>query len=75
MPGRVVLLRADMDALPVKEETGLVYARHVHQKNDAGETVSEPWPHCSRMLRPNGRARLSAFSGPTMRKVQAPKPW
>lgn len=38
-PGRVVLLRADMDALPVKEETGLSYASCAHQKNDDSETV------------------------------------
>lgn len=38
-PGRTVLLRADMDALPIKEETGLPYASHVQQKNEAGETV------------------------------------
>ncbi len=38
-PGRVVLLRTDMDALPVEELTGLPYASKVTAKNDAGETV------------------------------------
>jgi amidohydrolase len=37
--GPTVLVRADMDALPVEEETGLPYASHVHTKNDAGLDV------------------------------------
>src|ERR1700720_4235596 len=37
--GPTVLVRADMDALPVEEQTGLPYARHVHKKNDAGVDV------------------------------------
>ena len=36
--GPVVLVRTDMDALPVKEQTGLAYASTVTTKNDAGET-------------------------------------
>jgi amidohydrolase len=39
-PGPTILVRTDMDALPVKEQTGLVYASTVTTKNDAGETVS-----------------------------------
>ena len=38
--GPTVLARADMDALPVKENTGLPYASTRTAKNDAGETVS-----------------------------------
>ena len=37
--GPTVLLRTDMDALPVKEETGLPFASSVTAKNAAGETV------------------------------------
>jgi len=37
--GPTVLVRADMDALPVEEQTGLLYASHVHTKNDAGVDV------------------------------------
>ena len=38
--GRTVLARADMDALPVKENTGLPYASTLTAADDAGETVS-----------------------------------
>jgi amidohydrolase len=37
--GPTVLVRADMDALPVEEATGLPYASHAHTKNDAGVDV------------------------------------
>src|ERR1700674_1787809 len=37
--GPTVLVRADMDALPVEEQTGLPYASHVRTKNDAGVEV------------------------------------
>lgn len=38
-PGPTVLVRTDMDALPIKEQTGLAYASTVMMKNDAGESV------------------------------------
>ncbi len=38
-PGRTVMLRTDMDALPVQEKTGLPYASTVTVKSDDGETV------------------------------------
>jgi hippurate hydrolase len=38
--GQTVLARADMDGLPVKENTGLPYASTLTATDDAGETVS-----------------------------------
>jgi hippurate hydrolase len=38
-PGPTVLLRTELDALPVKEETGLPYASTVTTKNDDGVEV------------------------------------
>jgi amidohydrolase len=37
--GPTVLVRTELDALPIEEETGLPYASHVHSKNDAGQEV------------------------------------
>lgn len=37
--GPTLLIRGDMDALPVTEQTGLPYASTVRVKNDAGKTV------------------------------------
>src|SRR5690349_4100600 len=38
--GPTVLVRSDMDALPVEEQTGLPYASTVKTKNDAGQDVN-----------------------------------
>lgn len=38
--GPTILVRTDLDALPVKEETGAPYASQVQAKNEKGETVS-----------------------------------
>ena len=38
-PGPTLLVRADMDALPIVEETGLPYASHVTVTNAAGQKV------------------------------------
>ncbi len=37
--GPTLLIRTELDALPVKEQTGLPYASTVATKNDAGDTV------------------------------------
>jgi amidohydrolase len=37
--GPTVLLRTELDALPVEEKTGLPYASKVHSKDDAGNDV------------------------------------
>ncbi len=39
-PGKTMLVRTDMDALPVREITGLPYASKVSAKNDEGKEVS-----------------------------------
>src|SRR5690348_13912910 len=37
--GPVVMLRTELDALPMEEKTGLPFASTVKTKNDAGETI------------------------------------
>ncbi|MGA3347948.1 MAG: amidohydrolase [Candidatus Sulfotelmatobacter sp.] len=37
--GPTVMLRTELDALPVEEKTGLAYASHIHGKDDAGHDV------------------------------------
>ena len=37
--GKTLLIRGDMDALPIVEETGLPYASHVMTKNASGQDV------------------------------------
>src|ERR1700704_2871475 len=38
-PGPTVMLRTELDALPVEEKTGLPYASKVHAKDDSGRDV------------------------------------
>jgi hippurate hydrolase len=38
-PGPTIMLRTELDALPVEEKTGLPYASTVHAKDDAGRDV------------------------------------
>jgi amidohydrolase len=38
-PGPLVMLRTELDALPIEEKTGLPFASTVKTKNDAGELV------------------------------------
>jgi amidohydrolase len=37
--GPIVMLRTELDALPVEEKTGLSYASKIHSKDDAGRDV------------------------------------
>jgi len=39
-PGPTIMLRTELDALPVEEKTGLPYASKIHAKDDAGHDVS-----------------------------------
>jgi amidohydrolase len=38
--GPTIMLRTELDALPVEEKTGLPFASHVHTKDDAGSDVA-----------------------------------
>ena len=60
--GPVVLVRTDLDALPVREETGLEYASRVRTTNDAGVEVSvmHACGHDIHMTSLVGTARLMA---------------
>jgi amidohydrolase len=64
-PGLTVLVRTDLDALPVEEETGLPYASKVITKNDEGKDVH--------VMHACGHdAHISAFIG-TVRALQTLK--
>ena len=43
-PGPIVMLRTELDALPVEEKTGLPYASKVRAKDDAGHDVASCTP-------------------------------
>jgi amidohydrolase len=60
--GPTVLLRTELDALPVNEQTGLPYASTVKAKNDAGVEVSvmHACGHDIHMTSLLGRAKLLA---------------
>lgn len=60
--GPAVLVRTDMDALPVEERTGLPYASHVRTKTDAGQDtgVMHACGHDLHMTSFLGTARLLA---------------
>ncbi len=61
-PGPTVMLRTELDALPVAEKTGLPFASTVVVKNDAGETtpVMHACGHDIHMSAWAGTARLMA---------------
>jgi amidohydrolase len=66
--GPTVLVRADMDALPVEEKTGVAYASHIHNKNDAG--VDTPVMHaCGHDI------HVSALIGTAKMLVQLKDQW
>ena len=66
--GPTVLVRSDMDALPVEEKTGLPYASKVRTKNDAGEEVSVMHA-CGHDI------HLSSFLGTARMLVQLKDQW
>lgn len=62
-PGPTVYVRTDMDALPVKENTGLVYASHVTVKRPGGEvSVMHACGHDLHMTVFLGTAKMLAES-------------
>ena len=62
--GPVVMLRTELDALPIEEKTGLAFASTVRTKNDAGESVpvSHMCGHDLHMSAWAGTAELMARS-------------
>ncbi len=67
-PGPVVMLRTELDALPIEEKTGLPYASTAKVKNDAGELV--PVGHmCGHDL------HMAAFIGTAERMASRRKLW
>jgi hippurate hydrolase len=62
--GPTVMLRTELDALPVEEETGLSYASKVHVKDDAGRDipVMHACGHDLHMAAITGTAAIMAHS-------------
>ncbi len=76
-PGPTVLYRADMDALPVQEQTGLPYASRVAMRNENGEEVPVMHAcghdlHCTLLLgvAAQMQQRAAQWSGTLMLVVQ-----
>jgi amidohydrolase len=67
--GPTVMLRTELDALPVEEKTGLAYASKVRTKNDAGldVPVMHACGHDLHMASIVGTAAVMAHSKPTWR--------
>src|SRR5438270_1493419 len=65
--GPVVMLRTELDALPVEEKTGLPYASKLHAKDDAGHDVGvmHACGHDLHMSALIGTAAILARSKPT----------
>lgn len=66
--GPVIMIRTDMDALPVEEKTGLPYASTVKTKNDKGDIVSVMHA-CGHDL------HMTVFTGVATTMVQLKKQW
>lgn len=67
-PGPTVMLRTELDALPIEEKTGLPFASTVKTKNAAGETI--PVMHaCGHDL------HMSAWAGTAELMVQNRQRW
>lgn len=68
-PGPTIMLRTELDALPVEEKTGLPYASKVHAKDDAGRDVPvmHACGHDLHMAAILGAAEIMAHSKDTWR--------
>ena len=74
--GPTALLRADMDALPVREETGLDYASTVTTTDDQGiRPAYSVRPGSSLRIRRPGLALLSSSSNRLRNLARVRKPW
>ncbi len=65
--GPTVMLRTELDALPVEEKTGLNYASKIHTKDDAGRDVPvmHACGHDLHMASLTGTAAIMVHSKPT----------